>query len=80
MSFLGVYIMEKITLNGVTRCDVDETELEFTVRGRKVTGLFPTTPKCGLYRSIRSILIDTYIGNNFSENLQKIGQNPQNMR
>lgn len=72
--------MEKITLNGVIRCDIDETELEFTVRGRKVTGLFPTTPKCGLYRSIRSILIDTYIGNNFNENLQKIGQNLQNVR
>lgn len=67
--------MEKIILNEVTKCDMDETELEFTVRGHKVTGLFPVTPKCGIYRSIRGILIDAYIGNNFSEYLQKIGQN-----
>lgn len=72
--------MDKITVNAITRHDINETELEFTVRGHKVTGLFPATPKCGIYRSIRNILIDTYIRNNFGGNFQKIGQNTRNMR
>lgn len=80
MSFLGVYAMDKIILSGVTRCDMDETEVEFIVRGHKVTGLFPTTPKSGIYGTIKSILIDTYLRNNFSESLQKIRQNSQNVR
>lgn len=46
--------MEKIILNDVTRCDMDETELEFIVRSHKVTGLFPITPKCRIYHSIRN--------------------------
>ena len=64
--------MEKIILNKVTRCDADETEVEFTVRGCKVTGLFPTTPKSGVYLTVKHILVDAYIRNNFGQNLQEI--------
>ena len=64
--------MQKIILSGVTRCDGDETELEFMVRGHKVTGLFPTTPKSGVYNSIKSILVGAYMGNIFVGNVQKI--------
>ena len=65
-------VMEKIIFNRVTRCDEKETELELTVRGHKVTGLFPATPKPGIYRSIKSILIGACITNNSIENMQKI--------
>lgn len=64
--------MEKIILNGVTRCNENETELEFTVRGHKVTGLFPAAPKSGVYSSIKSSLIGAYMGIIFMENIQKI--------
>ncbi len=64
--------MENITLNRVTRCDESETELELTVRGHKVTGLFPATSKPEVYRSIKSILICACISNHFIENMQKI--------
>jgi len=67
-----IAVMEKIILSGVTRCNENETELEFIVRGHKVTGLFPATPKSGVYNSIKSILVGAYIGNNFAENMQKI--------
>lgn len=59
-------------LNRVTRCDEKETELEFTVRGHKVTGLFPATPKPEIYHSIKSILMGTYTSSVFTENVQKI--------
>ena len=64
--------MEKIILSGVTRCDEKETELEFLVRGHKVTGLFPAAPKPGIYHSIKSILMGTYATNNFAQNVRKI--------
>ena len=64
--------MEKIILNRVTRCDENETELEFTVRGHKVTGLFPADPKPDVYHSIRNVLMNTYANNNFIQNVQKI--------
>ncbi len=65
-------IMENITLNRVARCDENETELELTVRGHKVTGLFPATSKPEVYRSIKSILMCACISNHFIENMQKI--------
>ena len=55
------YIMEKIILNKVIRSDQDSTEIEFIVRGHKVVGLFPATPKSGIYQHIRGVLIDSYI-------------------
>ena len=64
--------MEKIILSRVTRCDEGETEVEFLVRGHKVLGLFPSTPKSGVYNSIKGILIGTYVEHNFIENVQKI--------
>lgn len=67
-----ITVMEKIILNRVMRCDETETELELTVRGHKVTGLFPATPKPGIYRSIKDILMGACINNNFIENMQKI--------
>ena len=65
-------VMEKIIFNRVMRCDESETELEFTVRGHKVTGLFPVIPKPGVYRSIKGILMGTCINNNFIENMREI--------
>lgn len=65
-------VMEKIILNRVTRCDEKETELEFTIRGHKVTGLFPATPKPEIYHSIKSILMGNYANGIFTENVQKI--------
>ena len=64
--------MEKIILNGVLRSDNDETELELTVQGRRVTALFPAAPKNDVYRSIKSILTVACIENNFNESMQKI--------
>lgn len=78
--YLEKYIMEKIVLNKVIRCDKDETEVEFIVRGHRVIGLFPATPKLGVYQNIRSILIASYIRNNSVGNLDRFWQNPQNMR
>lgn len=63
--------MEKIVLNKVIRCDKDETEVEFIVRGHRVIGLFPATPKLGVYQNIRSILIASYIRNNSVGNLDR---------
>ena len=72
--------MEKVTLNQIIRCDTDETEVAFTINGRKIIGIFPTIEKPETYTSIKKVLINTYIGNRFCEKVQKIGQKPQNMR
>lgn len=62
------YVMEKVILNEVTRCDRDTTEIQFTVRGRKVTALFPATSNTRAYLHIKRILIGVYLENNFSTN------------
>lgn len=67
--------MDRITLDRVTRCDADGTEMEFTVRGRKVLAVFPSDPNVQAYYQIKRILEDTCIENFLSTKLQKIGQN-----
>lgn len=61
--------MEKIILNKVIRSDRDGTEIEFIVRGHRVIGLFPATPKSGIYQHIKRILIDSYVDNNLTANI-----------
>lgn len=67
--------MDRITLDRVTRCDTDGTEMEFTVRGHKVQAVFPSDPNVQAYHQIRRILEDTCIENFLSDKSQKIRQN-----
>lgn len=58
--------MEKIRLYEVIRCESNETEIAFMVRGHKVTGLFPASSKPGLYQQIKHALIGTYVESNLT--------------
>lgn len=53
--------MQNMILDCVSRCDKDETELEFTVQGRKVIGVFPAENNTAIYQQIKQILINTYL-------------------
>ena len=53
--------MQNMILDCVSRCDEDETELEFTVQGRKVIGVFPAENNTAIYQQIKQILINTYL-------------------
>lgn len=50
-----------MVMNYITRCDTEETEIEFTVQGRKVVGIFPTGDNSGIYQYLKRILVNTYI-------------------
>ena len=45
-----------MVMNYITRCDTEETEIEFTVQGRKVVGIFPTGDNSGIYQYLKRIL------------------------
>ncbi|BFK68231.1 hypothetical protein I3000191B1_15550 [Flavonifractor plautii] len=56
-----------MVMNYITRCDTEETEIEFTVQGRKVVGIFPTGDNSGIYQYLKRILVNTYIDKNHAE-------------
>lgn len=60
--------MKNVVLNYVTRCDKEETEVEFTVQGRKVTGVFPSRDNTSIYQKIKHILVNAYMGNLMPQN------------
>lgn len=50
-----------MVMNYITRCDKEETEVEFTVQGRKVVGIFPTGDNSDIYEQLKRILVNTYM-------------------
>ena len=50
-----------MVMNYITRCDKEETEVEFTVQGRKVVGIFPTGDNSDIYQRLKQILVNTYM-------------------
>lgn len=53
-----------MVMNYITRCDKEETEVEFTVQGRKVVGIFPTGDNSDIYQQLKRILVNTYMNEN----------------
>lgn len=53
-----------MVMNYITRCDKEETEVEFTVQGRKVVGIFPTGDNSDIYQQLKRILVNTYMNKN----------------
>lgn len=56
-----------MVINYITRCDKEETEIEFTVQGRKVVGIFPTEDNSNIYQHLKRILVNAYIDKNHAE-------------
>ena len=56
-----------MVMNYITRCDKEETEIEFTVQGRKVVGIFPTEDNSNIYQHLERILVNAYIEKNHAE-------------
>lgn len=57
-----------MVMNYITRCDREETEVDFTVQGRKVVGIFPNRDNSDIYQQIKQILVNTYLGKNCAKN------------
>ena len=53
--------MEKVIMNCIERCDEAGTQVEFTVRGHKVTAIFAAESNQQIYGQIKHILADAYI-------------------
>lgn len=53
--------MSSMVMERINRCDKEETEVEFTVQGRKVIGIFPTGDNFDIYQQIKHMLINSYM-------------------
>ena len=59
--------MSSMVMERINRCDKEETEVEFTVQGRKVIGIFPTGDNFDMYQQIQHMLINSYMKEKCSE-------------
>lgn len=59
--------MSSMVMERINRCDKEETEVEFTVQGRKVIGIFPTGDNFDIYQQIKHMLINSYMKEKCSE-------------